>query len=60
MMQMQETKMPKKELSDALKSQFKDLAKKNLEDAIKGALKMGLYYEDICEIVAKTINEYSK
>lgn len=52
--------MPKKELSDALKSQFKDLAKKNLEDAIKGALKMGFYYEDICEIVAKTINEYSK
>ena len=56
----QETKMPNKELPNGLKSQFKDLAKKNLEDAIKGALKMGLYYEDICEIVAKTINEYSK
>jgi len=52
--------MPKKELSDALKSQFKDLAKKNLEDSLKCALRMGFSYEDICEIVAKTVNEYSK
>lgn len=52
--------MPKKELSDKLKAQFKDVAKKRLEDAIRSALKMGFYYEDICEIVAKTINEYSK
>lgn len=52
--------MPNKELSDKLKAQFKDVAKKRLEEAIRNALKMGFYYEDICEIVAKTINEYSK
>lgn len=53
--------MPNKEESlNKLKAQFKDLAKKHLEEAIRNALKMGFYYEDICEIVAKTINEYSK
>lgn len=52
--------MPKKELSDKLKSQFKDLAKKNLEDTLKCALRTGFSYEDICEIVAKVVNEYNK
>lgn len=52
--------MPKKEVSEAWKSQCKDIAKKNLEDAIRNALRQGLYYEDIREIVANTINEYSK
>lgn len=52
--------MPKKELSDELKSQFKDLAKKNLEGTLRCALRMSFSYEDICEIVAKVVNEYSK
>ena len=52
--------MPKKELSDALKAQFKDIAKKNLEGTLQCALRMGFSYEDICEIVSKVVNEYSK
>lgn len=35
----------------------KKRAETELKEAIKKALKIGLCYEDICEIVAKTINE---
>lgn len=38
----------------------KEKAKNNLENAIKAALESGLYYEDLCEIMAKAINEFSK
>ena len=35
----------------------KKRAETELKEAIKKALKAGLYYEDICEVVTKTINE---
>ena len=35
----------------------KKRAETELKEAIKKALKTGLYYEDICEVVAKTVNE---
>lgn len=37
----------------------KKRAETELKEAIKKALKTDLYYEDICEIVAKAINEAS-
>lgn len=38
----------------------KKRAETELKEAIKKALKTDLYYEDICEIVAKTINEVAE
>ena len=38
----------------------KKRAETELKEAIKKALKTDLYYEDICEIVAKAINEASE
>lgn len=38
----------------------KKRAETELKEAIKKALKADLYYEDICEIVAKAINEASE
>lgn len=35
----------------------KKRAETELKEAIKKALKADLYYEDICDVVAKTINE---
>lgn len=35
----------------------KDVAKTQLKAAIKTACKAGLYYDDICDVVAKTLNE---
>lgn len=35
----------------------KKRAETELKEAIKKALKADLYYEDICEVVAKAINE---
>lgn len=32
-------------------------AETELKEAVKKALKDGLYYEDVCEIIAKAINE---
>lgn len=40
-----------------VKESNKKRAETELKDAIRKALKADLYYEDICEIVAKTINE---
>lgn len=38
----------------------KKRAEAELKEVIKKALKTDLYYEDICEIVAKTINEVAE
>lgn len=38
----------------------KKIAETELKEVIKKALKADLYYEDICEIVAKTINEVAE
>lgn len=38
----------------------KDVAKTNLKTAIQEALKAGLKYEDLCTIMAKTINEFKE
>lgn len=35
-------------------------AKTNLEKTITEALNAGLHYEDICEVVAKTINKVAE
>ncbi len=35
----------------------KDVAKTQLKAAIKTACEAGLYYDDICDIVAKALNE---
>ncbi len=35
----------------------KDVAKTQLKAAIKAACEAGLYYDDICNVVAKTLNE---
>lgn len=35
----------------------KDAAKTQLKAAIKAACEAGLYYDDICDIVAKALNE---
>lgn len=35
----------------------KDVAKTQLKAAIKTACEAGLYYDDICDVVAKTLNE---
>ena len=35
----------------------KDVAKTQLKVAIKTACEAGLYYDDICDVVAKTLNE---
>lgn len=40
-----------------VKESNKKRAETELKEAIKKALKAGLYYEDICEVVAKAINE---
>lgn len=39
-----------------VKESNKKRAETELKEAIKKALSTGLYYEDICEIVAKAIN----
>lgn len=38
----------------------KKRAEAELKEVIKKALKTDLYYEDICEIVAKAINEVAE
>lgn len=38
----------------------KKRAETELKEAIKKALNTGLYYEDICDIVAKAINEVAE
>lgn len=43
-----------------VKESNKKRAEAGLKEAIKKALKTDLYYEDICEIVAKTINEVAE
>ena len=35
----------------------KDVAKTQLKAAIKTACEAGLYYDDICNVVAKALNE---
>jgi len=35
----------------------KDAAKTQLKAAIKTACEAGLYYDDICDVVAKALNE---
>jgi DNA-binding transcriptional regulator YhcF (GntR family) len=35
----------------------KDVAKTQLKAAIKTACEAGLYYDDICNVVAKVLNE---
>ena len=35
----------------------KDVAKTQLKAAIKTACEAGLYYDDICDVVAKALNE---
>jgi len=43
-----------------VKESNKKRAETELKEAVKKALKDGLYYEDICEVVAKAINEADK
>lgn len=43
-----------------VKESNKKRAETELKEAVKKALKADLYYEDICEIVAKTINEVAE
>ncbi len=43
-----------------VKESNKKRAETELKEAVKKALKGGLYYEDICEVVAKTINEVAE
>lgn len=43
-----------------VKESNKKRAETELKEAIKKALSTGLYYEDICEIVAKAINEVAE
>ncbi len=45
---------------EKIKQGKKDKAKTDLKIAITEALNAGLYYEDICEIVAKTINKVAE
>lgn len=35
----------------------KKRAETELKEAVKKALRNGLYYEDICEIIAKAVND---
>lgn len=43
-----------------VKESNKKRAETELKEAIRKALKVDLYYEDICEIVAKAINEVAE
>ena len=43
-----------------VKESNKKRVETELKEAIKKALNTGLYYEDICEIVAKAINEVAE
>ena len=38
----------------------KKRAETELKEAVKKVLKTGLYYEDVCEIVAKAVNEVAE
>ena len=42
---------------EKIKQGKKDAAKTELKIALKKACEAGLYYEDICDVVAKTLNE---
>ena len=42
---------------EKIKQGKKDVAKMQLKAAIKTACEAGLYYDDICDVVAKTLNE---
>ena len=42
---------------EKIKQGKKDVAKTQLKAAIKTACEAGLYYDDICDVVAKTLNE---
>lgn len=42
---------------EKIKQGKKDVAKAQLKAAIKTACEAGLYYDDICDVVAKALNE---
>lgn len=45
---------------EKIKQGKKDAAKTELKIALKKACEAGLYYEDICTVVAKALNEYTE